>query len=103
MFRDGSMGYVTADMADGDVSEKHMLAFQSRTDAEQARFLVQANLNSHEAKVHVVPMKPEQLQESASDNEYMVTVYGPGQLELKPGMTFEQMREAAVSCQPFLV
>lgn len=93
------MGYVTADMTDDEESEKHMLAFQSRANAEEARFLVQSNLDTYEAKVHVVPMKPKELQESALDNGYLVTVYAPDQLRLKPGMTFEQMRQAAVSCQ----
>ena len=101
MFRDGGMGYVTADMADGAASEKHMsiLAFESRADAEEAQYLVQANLNAHEAMVHVAPMPPEELQKSADQNGYQVTVYGPGDLQLKPGMTFEQIRQAAVVCR----
>lgn len=95
----GDLGYVTADMAEGDAIEQHILAFQARSDAEIVRHLVQAHLNELEAKVSVVPMTSEQLQIRASEMECHVTVYPPGQLQLKPGMTFEQLRQAAVAAR----
>ena len=95
----GDLGYVTADMAEGDAIEQHILAFQARSDAELARYLVQAHLNELEANVSVVPMTSEQLQTRASEMECHVTVYPPGQLQLKPGMTFEQLRQAAVAAR----
>ena len=86
-------------MAEGNATEQHILAFQSRSDADPVRYLVQAHLNELEAKVNVVPMASEQLQTRASDLECHVTVYPPGQLQLKPGMTFEQLRQAAVAAR----
>ena len=98
-YLDGHTGYVTADLAEGEASERHILAFQERSDAEEVRFLVQAHLNELEAKVNVAPMNPEQLQTCASELECQVTVYPSGHLQLKPGMTFEQLRQAAVAAR----
>ena len=98
-YRDGDVGYITADMAEGYAIEQHILAFQARSDAEAVRYLVQAHLHELEAKVKVAPMASEQLQTRASDLDCHVTVYPPGQLQLKPGMTFEQLRQAAVAAR----
>ena len=98
-YLDGDLGFVTADMAEGNEIEQHILAFQARSDAEAVRYLVQSHLNELEAKVNVVPMASEQLQTRASELECHVTVYPSGQLQLKPGMTFEQLRQAAVAAR----
>lgn len=98
-FTDGTKGCVIADMAVGDASEKHVLGFLARSDAEQARYLMQANLDEGEAQVDVVPMTPEELQMRASELECDVTVYRSGQLQLKPGMTLEQILQAAVAAR----
>lgn len=98
-YRDGGVGYITADMAEGNEIEQHILAFQARSDAEAVRYLVQSHMNELEAKVNVVPMASEQLQNWASELECHVTVYPPGQLQLKPGMTFEQLCQAAVAAR----
>jgi len=98
-YRDGSTGFVTADLGYGNSADKHMLAFESRRDAEEVQYLFQANTNEHTAMVRVVPMKPDQILETASSNEMGVAVYAPGQLQLKPGMTVDQIGEAAVACR----
>ena len=100
MFRDGSTGFVTADMADYDygdtTADNHVLAFRSRSDAEQMRSLVQANLDAQDSKVQVAPIQPMLLLDTATENGYGVTVYRAGQLQLQPGMTLMDMRQAAV-------
>lgn len=98
-FSDGTRGCVIADMAMDAEIEKHVLGFLARSDAEQVRYLMQANLDEDEAQVEVVPMTPEQLQLAASELECNVTVYRSGQLQLKPGMTLEQILQAAVAAR----
>lgn len=98
-YRDGTTGYLTADLGFGESSEKHMLAFESRRDAEAVQLLFQANMDEHVTRVHVIPMNPEQLSGSASEHELAVAVYSPGQLQLKPGMTTDQIGEAAAACR----
>ena len=98
-YRDGTTGFITADLGYGKAVEKHLLAFQSRFDAEEMQYLFQANMGEDTTMVRIVPMKPNQLLDTASENDLAVTVYGRGQLKLKPGMTVEQIGEAAALCR----
>ncbi|KAL0021892.1 hypothetical protein WJX77_012269 [Trebouxia sp. C0004] len=94
-YRDGDSALITMKLGtSGNVSE-HMLGFESRSDAEELRYLFQANINETEAMVHIVPMPPGQIAQMATEQDLAVTVYAPGELRLKPGMTIDQLQEAA--------
>lgn len=94
-YQDQSIGYMMVDMAYTEESQMHILAFESRKDAEAAKNLYQANIDPREALVGVVPMKPDKLKEVAEYDRSSITVYRPGQLKLKPGMTERDLAGAA--------
>ena len=98
-YRDQSIGYMMVDMAPHLAAETqmHMIAFESRRDAEAVRHLYQANIDSDEAIVHVVGMSPAKLKEVADHDVHSISVYKPGQLKVKPGMTANDLAGAAAA------
>ncbi|KAL0048692.1 hypothetical protein WJX82_008964 [Trebouxia sp. C0006] len=94
-YRDGDSALITMKLGTSDNLSEHMLGFESRSDAEELRYLFQANMDEAEAMVHIVPMPPSQIAEMATEQDLAVTVYAHGELRLKPGMTVDQLQEAA--------
>ncbi|KAA6426710.1 MAG: hypothetical protein FRX49_03820 [Trebouxia sp. A1-2] len=94
-YRDGDSALITMKLGTSGNLSEHMLGFESRSDAEELRYLFQANMDEAEVMVHIVPMPPGQIAQMAAEQDLAVTVYAPGELQLKPGMTVDQLQEAA--------
>lgn len=99
---DRAISYLMVNMAPRFAAEPqlHMLAFESRQDAEMVQHLYQANVDPRQAQVRVVPMVPDALKRIATEQDYGISVYKPGQLNIKPGMTGPDLAEAAASASP---
>ena len=59
--------------------------------------MFQANIDEHEAAVHVVPMQPDRVKFEAQNAGYGIYVYQPGQLKVRPGMTDDDLAQAATA------
>lgn len=98
-YRDQSYSFLNIDMAPHIAVETqmHLMAFESRKDAEAIRLVFQANIDEHEAAVHVVPMQPDRVKFEAQNAGYGIYVYQPGQLKVRPGMTDDDLAQAATA------
>lgn len=101
--RDGGTALLTMKLGSSSSLSEHMLGFESRRDAEEFTFLFQANIGEETAQIHIVPLTPAHLADMASEEQLAITVYAPGQLQLKPGMTVEQIQKAAAEAHHGLV
>lgn len=96
-YRTNETGFITVDMGtSGKAPNISILAFQDRQDAEAMQMLLQSYGSTQTAAARLQPMRPEQLLEAASTQEYSVTVYSKQQLKLRPGMSIQEMALAAV-------